>query len=413
MIGDETAMERINILVLSDDLDLRIKIKNLVADDAFAISGYSGFTSEGKTKAVNKYPEIVLCAVRGNVPDGLFAFVQDLLVVARGMIVILVSDSITVELVNKAAQYGIRKVLPIDDISEKDFSENIKTVYALEQQRILDTNEGKKVRCKALGFFGGKGGTGKTTLAVGVAAQLARSGKRVMLMDLDLQFGDVSMALDLDTKNSIVDLVQDRGGITIENINGFSVEHSTGMSVLCAPKSSEFADFVTAAHVERIIDIMRPYYEYIIIDFPSVFNDITITACENCEEIFLVYNNEILSLNNAKICYTILEQLHQREKIRIVLNKTEKSLIKPEDFAEMFRMPVYATMPADYSAALTSINKGVPVTVAQPKSALSKEISRMAEKIISIHTGVKQINDTPPKKKFFLLELFSSLLKKS
>ncbi len=394
-------MEKINLLVLSDDLDLRIEIKNLVADEAFAISGYSGLTAEGKTKTVNKYPEIVLCAVKGAVPDSVFSFVQDLLTVARGTIVILVNNNISVELVNKAAEYGIRKVLPIDGIGQEEFSESIKTVYSLECQRVLDTNEGKKVRCKAIGFFGGKGGTGKTTIAVSVASQLARAGKRVMLVDLDLQFGDVLMALDLDTKNSIVDLVQDRGGITIENINSFSVEHGTGMSVLCAPKSSEYAEFVTAAHVEKIIDIMRPYYEYIVIDLPSSFNDTTITACENCEEIFLVYNNEMLSLNNAKVCYTILEQLHQREKIRFVLNKTEKSLVKAEDFEEMFQLPVFANIPADYSAVLMSVNKGQAVTVAQPKSPASKAISDMADKIISIHTGVEPIKEKPSKKKIF------------
>ncbi len=394
-------MEKINILVLSDDLDLRIEIKNLVADEAFAISGFSGFSAEGKTKTVNKYPEIVLCAVRGGVPDSVFNFIQDLLTVARGTIAILANDNITVDLVNKAAQYGIRKVLPIDGIGPDEFARNIKTVFALEQQRVLDTNEGKKVRCKAIGFFGGKGGTGKTTLAIGIASQLARAGKRVMLLDLDLQFGDIMMSLDLETKNSIVDLVQDRGGITIENINNFSVEHSTGMSVLCAPKSSEYAEFVTSAHVEKIIDIMRPYYEYIIIDLPSSFNDTTITACENCEEIFLIYNNEMLSLNNAKICYTILEQLHQREKIRFVLNKTEKSLIKAADFEEMFLLPVFANIPSDYPSVLLSINKGQPVTVAHPKSPVAKAVTDMAQKIISIHTGAEPIKEKTGKKKLF------------
>ena len=137
-------MERINLLVLSDDLDLRIEIKNLINDETFAISGYSGFSAEGKTKIINKFPEVVLCAVRGEVPDSVFAFVQDLLAAVRGTIVVLANDNISVELVNKAAQYGIRKVLPIDGIGIDEFSENIGTVYKLEQQRILDTNEGKK-----------------------------------------------------------------------------------------------------------------------------------------------------------------------------------------------------------------------------------------------------------------------------
>lgn len=394
-------MERINLLVLSDDLDLRIKVKNLVSDELFAISGYSGFSAEGKTKIVNKFPEVVLCAVNGEVPDSVFVFVQDLLAAIRGTIVILVNDNISVDLVNKAAQYGIRKVLPIDGIGIDEFSQNIETVFRLEQQRVLDTNEGKKVRCKALGFFGGKGGTGKTTLAIGVAAQLAKAGKRVMLLDLDLQFGDVSMALDIDTKNSIVDLVQDRGGITIENINGFAVEHATGMSVLCAPKSSEFAEFVEAKHVEKIIDIMRPYYEYIIIDLPASFNDTTITACENCEEIFLVYNNEMLSLRNAKVVYSILDQLHQGDKIRFIINKFEKGLVKTEDFEEMFQRRMFAVVPADYSAALASINKGVAVTVSHPKSALSKGISEVADKIIEVHTGIVPIEEKAQKKGLF------------
>lgn len=391
-------MERINLLVLSDDLDLRIEIKNLINDETFAISGYSGFSAEGKTKIINKFPEVVLCAVRGEVPDSVFAFVQDLLAAVRGTIVVLANDNISVELVNKAAQYGIRKVLPIDGIGIDEFSENIGTVYKLEQQRILDTNEGKKVRCKALGFFGGKGGTGKTTIAIGVAAQLAKAGKRVMLLDLDLQFGDISMALDLETKNSIVDLVQDRGGITIENINGFAVEHSTGMSVLCAPKSPEFADFVSPAHIEKTIDIMRPYYEYIIIDLPASFGETTITACENCEEIYLVYNNEILSLRNARVCYNILEQLHQREKVRFILNKVEKGLVKIEDFEEMFQTKMFAAVPADYQAALSSVNKGMAVTVAQPKSEISKGISEITDKIIEIHTGVVPVKATEEKK---------------
>ncbi|MBQ3006066.1 MAG: AAA family ATPase [Clostridia bacterium] len=392
-------MERINLLVLSDDLDLRIEIKNLITGDGFAISGYSGFTPEGKTKTVNKFPEVVMCAVRGEVPDSVFNFVQDLLSAARGTIAVLANDNISVDLVNKAAQYGFRKVLPIDGISPEEFSQNVATVFKLEQQRVLDTNEGKKVRCKALGFFGGKGGTGKTTVAIGIAAQLAKAGKRVMLLDLDLQFGDVAMALDLDTKNSIVDLIQDRGGLTIENINSFAVEHSTGVSILCAPKSPEFAEFVNPGHVEKIIDIIRPYYEYIIIDLPAAFNDTSIMACENCEEIYLVYNNDMLSLNNAKVCWCILEQLHQREKIRFVINKAEKGLVRTEDFEEMFHTKMFAVVPADYAAAVASINKGQAVTVAQPKSEISKKISGMAEDIIAVHTGVERIDDKKESKK--------------
>lgn len=393
-------MGKINAVIVSDNIDLRIEVKNLTDPERFAVCGYSSFGSEAKTKIINLFPEIVICACRGTVKDSVFDFIQDLLSTVHTSTFMLAADNITAELVNKAAQYGVRKVIPLDGITPEQFSNEVSTAYDLEQQRSLDTNEAKKVRSKVLGFFGGKGGTGKTTLAVNIASLLAKAGKRVILLDLDLQFGDVAISLDIDAKNSIIDLVQDRGGITIENINNFSVEHAAGMSVLCAPKSSEFADYIKPEHVEKIIDIMRPYYEYIIIDLPSVFDDCTITACEGCEELYLIYNCDILSLKNAKVCFNVLDQLHQKDKIRFVINRCEKGLIKPEDFVKMFSTEIFAQVPDDAKAVVTCINKGQPVAVAQPSSPASKAIRDMTDKIADIHSGFSVIEEEPKKKRF-------------
>lgn len=391
-------MEKINVVILSDNLDLRIDVKNLLTNDKFAISGYSGFGSEAKTKIMNLFPEIALCAVSGETGENIFSFVQDVLSTVHGTMMVLATDNITVELVNKAAGYGIRKVIPLNDITDEQFSAELQQVYDLERQRSLDTNEGKKTRCKVLGFFSGKGGTGKTTVAVNTAINLARAGKRVMLVDLDLQFGDVAISLDSDFKYSIVDLVQDRGGITIENINSFAMDHSSGMRVLCAPKSSEFAEYIQVSHVEKIIDIMRPYYEYVIIDMAASFSEVTITACENCGEIYMVYNNDILSLKNAKMCHDILDQLHQKDKLQFIINKYEKGLIKPADFSKMFGKDIYYVIPSDSKTAISSINKGMPVVISQPRSSLANALNHMTDKIIAEHSGEKLLSG-PVKKK--------------
>ena len=392
-------MEKINVVILSDDLDLRIEVKNLLQREQFAISGYSDYGAEAKTKIVNLFPEVVLCAVRGKVQESVFTFVQDLLTTVRSSMVVLVTDNISVDLVNKAAGYGIRKVMPFSGVTPQDFSEELKTVLALEQQRSLDSNEGKKVRCKVLGFFSGKGGTGKTTIAVNTAISLAREGKRVMLLDLDLQCGDVAISLDADSKYSIVDLVQDRGGITIENINNFSVDHSSGLRVLCAPKSAELAEYVQSSDVEKIIDIMRPYYEYVIVDMSSAFSDITITACESCEEIFLVYNTDILSLRNAKMSYDILEKLHQKDKLQFIINKYEKGIIKPADYTKMFGLEIYYVIPYDGNTAISSVNKGQPAVLSAPRSTLGSSVRHLTEKVIAEHTGIKVLMEPEKKKK--------------
>ncbi|MBQ6268132.1 MAG: AAA family ATPase [Clostridia bacterium] len=373
-------------------------MKNLLLREQFAISGYSNYGAEAKTKIINMFPEVVLCSVRGEVPDSVFAFVQDLLTSVRNSMVVLVTDNISVDLVNKAAGYGIRKVMPLTDVTPQEFSEELKTVLALEQQRSLDSNEGKKVRCKVIGFFSGKGGTGKSTVAVNTAVYLAREGKRVMLLDLDLQCGDVAISLDADTKYSIVDLVQDRGGITIENINNFSVDHSSGLRVLCAPKSAELAEYVQAPSVEKIIDIMRPFFEYVILDMSSAFNDITITACESCEEIFMVYNTDILSLKNAKMSYDILDQLHQKDKLRFIINKYEKGIIKPEDFTNMVGLEIYYVIPYDGKTAISCVNKGQPAVLSDPRSSLGSSLRHLTDKVIAEHTGIPVLME-PEKKK--------------
>lgn len=391
-------MEKINVVILSDDLDLRIDVKNLLLDSSFAIGGYSDYGAQAKTKIINLFPEIALCVVKGEADESVFKFVQDVLSTVHGTMMVLATDSITVELVNKAAAYGIRKVIPFTDITAEQFSDELKKVYELEQQRSLDTNEGKKIRCKVLGFFSGKGGTGKTTVAVNTAVALARAGKRVMLVDLDLQFGDVAISLDSDFKYSIVDLVQDRGGITIENINSFAMDHSSGMRVLCAPKSSEFAEYVQTAHVEKIIDIMRPYYEYVILDMGVSFSEVTITAFENCAQIYMVYNTDILSLKNAKMCYDILEQLHQKDKLQFIINRYEKGIIKPSDFSKMFGTEIYYVIPSDEKTAVSSINKGLPAVISQPRSSLANSVIHMTEKIIAEHSGVEVLTE-PVKRK--------------
>lgn len=392
-------MDKINVVILSDDLDLRIDIKNLLQDDRFAISGYSGFGAEAKTKIINLFPEIALCVVHGDVDESIFHFVQDVLSTVHGTMMILAAENITVELVNKAAEYGIRKVIPFRDITAQQFSDELQNAFNLEQQRTLDTNEGKKTRCKVIGFFSGKGGTGKTMVAVNTAVALARSGKRVMLLDLDLQFGDVAMSIDTEAKYSIVDLVQDRGGITIENINSFALDHSSGMRVLCAPKSSEFAEYVQVGHIEKIIDIMRPYYEYVILDLGTSFSEVTITAFENCGEIFMVYNTDILSLKNAKMCYDILDQLHQKDKMQFVINKYEKGLIKPADFSKMFGVDIYYVIPYDGKAAITSVNKGLPAVISQPRSSLANALSHFTDKVIAENSGVEVLAEPVKRKK--------------
>lgn len=391
-------MDKLNVVVLTNDIDLRIHVKNHIIDDDMVVAGYSEFGESAKLKVEGMYPDVIICAVRGEIEESILEFLQELQCNTQDYIVLLMTDTMTVDVVNKSALFGIRNVLPLE-IEPHELCESIRKVYSLEQQRQMSQNAIKKVRSRAICFFGGKGGTGKTTVAINVAVALARKGKRVAIIDLDLQFGDVAMALDIEPKDTIVELVQDRNGITIENITSFSMVHNSGVMVLAAPKSPEYAEYVSPEQVEKIIDTLRPYYEFIIVDLPPTFNDISIACCESCDEIILVYNMDILSLKNAKVSLNVLDQLHQKDKAKIVINKNTKGLIKEKDFEKMFEFPVFFAVSMDSKAATISINKGQPVVIAQPRSAVGRELISLAADILD--DGSTGITYTGRKKRKF------------
>lgn len=114
---------------------------------------------------------------------------------------------------------------------------------------------------------------------------------------MDLRFGDQNILLDLEPKDTIVELAQDPEGISIERVNAFSIMHSSGVVLLAAPKSPEYAEYIKPDHITKVIRSVRPYYEYVLVDLGSNFSDETIAALQECDEIMIVNNPDILSLN--------------------------------------------------------------------------------------------------------------------
>lgn len=375
-------MEKLNLVVLSEETQLKVSIKNKIVDESMAVVGYADYNEESRLKIEGLFPDVVICAIREPIRPEIFDFIESMHFQKSGCSVILVTDKVTVSLVNRAARSGIRQVLDLAMPSE-EFCGCIVQVAEYEKKVRAELNIEKRVRSKVIGFFGCKGGTGKSTVAVNVAAALAKKGARVMLLDFDLSFGDLQLLMDLDPKETIVELVQDPEGISIEKINGFAVQHSSGVSLLSAPKSPEFAEYISAAHIKAIIENVRPYYEYIIIDAGSTFTDPAIAALDGCDEIMLVNNPEICCLKEAKSTVLILEQLQQKDKIRIILNKNAQSLVKSKDFENMLDMSVYGIISFDYTTATKSTNKGQPYVLYASHATITRDTMALVERIMA------------------------------
>lgn len=364
-------MEKLNIVVVSNDLDIKIKIKNLLDEDEFAVVGFFGYDNMTNLKIAGHSPDIVILAYDSGVGN-LFEIAERVYLDLKGTGVILLAEEVEVELLSRAMQHGIKKVLPVCSV-EKTLRDAIIKTSTLEKKRLSDS-EPPRGRCRVISFFGGKGGTGKTTLAVNTAVTLAMNKKKTLIIDADLQFGDVTVLLDLDPQDTICELAREANNMSIDVIKSMLALHKSGLDVLAAPKSPELAEYVNDKTLELIINTARPFYEYIIIDLAPGFSDTSVAAIENSDTVNLVASVDIVSLRNSKICLGILDALRQKEKTVLALNRVVSGIISKSDFEKILSMTPVLCIPDDSKTVTTSINRGVPFVIDSPKAAVTKAV---------------------------------------
>ena len=365
-------MEKLKVVVVSNDIDAKINIKNLLNDESIAISGFLEYDSMTNLKIFGYNPDVAIL-IYDRREGQIYEIAAQVYEQLQGTSVILLSEDIDIDILKKAMQHGVKQVLPLKTTSQ-ELKEAVYKSYNLEKKRLSDNAACKNTRSKVICFFGGKGGTGKTTIAVNTAVQLALSGKKTVIIDADLQFGDVTVLLDLDPKDTIYELSREKGDMSIDVVKSMLSLHSSGLDVLAAPKSPELSEYINEKTLEMIINTIRPYYEYIIVDLPPGFNDTTIAVIENSDIVNLVASVDIVALRNAKICFGILEALRQRDKIALILNKSADGIIEKKDFETILNLETRICLPDDTKTVLASLNKGIPFIMGMPKSTISKLI---------------------------------------
>lgn len=380
-------MTNINLVVCSEKTEYKVAVKNKINSE-IAVIGYSDFQPESKLRIQGFVPDVVVFALDSeNITNDFLDYVEDMNLSSIGCAAVIVTDEISVELVNRAAQYGIRQVMNIN-VGSEEFCNNINKIVKNERKFSQAINVERKMRSRVYAFFSGKGGVGKTTICTNTAVYLATQGKKTLLIDLDLQFGDADMALDIIPNETIVDLVRDTNGISIDNLTSCSSTHSSGLSVLSSPTSPELAEYVQANHTKAIIDVARNYFEYIIIDCGCALTDPVITALESSDDIFVVNDVNILSLKRAKLCQNVLQQINQQDKVKLIINKNvKKNNVKISDFENLLNMDAYAVISSDLKTVNNSLNSGQSLITFKPRSVIAKDIVGFANKLILEREG--------------------------
>jgi pilus assembly protein CpaE len=234
-------------------------------------------------------------------------------------------------------------------------------------------------------LYGGKGGVGKSVLAVNLACSLAReTGARVALIDLDLQFGDLGVLLNLPQTQSITDLVENIGVLDADFVREIMPQGPGGVYVLPTPPSPELADLVTPEHVQTIFGVLRSMFDFIVVDTSSHLGDITLTALDQASRVVLVTAMSIPAVKNAKLALKLFETLAiGAERVTVVLNRSEAHTeFNQESIEAHLKFPIAVQIPHDPRTMINAINRGVPFVVSSPEVEASQRLRQLAAALL-------------------------------
>jgi pilus assembly protein CpaE len=237
-----------------------------------------------------------------------------------------------------------------------------------------------------IAVLGPKGGTGKTLVSTNLAVSLALRGRKVALIDLDLQFGDVGLCLGLSPERTIYDLVKAGGTMDGDKIEGYMTQHSSGVRALLAPSRPDQAASVSVEVLRDIYSVLRANYDYLIIDTPPGFTPEVNPTIDSASEICVVGMLDSLSLKNTKLGLETIDLMgFDREHVQLVLNRAGTKVgITADDVRTIIGRDPDILVPSDREIP-RAVNEGQPIVLAKPGSEAARSFSQLADRFAAVN----------------------------
>ncbi|MFQ5557600.1 MAG: CpaE family protein [Acidimicrobiales bacterium] len=330
--------------------------------------------------------------------DGTLVAVERILQSHRELGAILVAEELTTALLQQALRAGVKDVLasPTDDIRITEAISRVAqslTTTPTSPAGIDPLFEGDGEIGKVITVFSTKGGSGKSMIASNLGVVLAqRSDKPVCLLDADLQFGDIAVMLKLSPQHTIVDAVSSLDRLDASLLQNLLVTHdASGLLVLPAPLEPAFADQIGANEMVQIVEVLRRFCSFVVVDTPAYFNDVVLGMIEVSDDVLLVAGMDIPNIKNVKIGLQTLRLLNTpMEKLRLVLNRANsKVTLDVTEVERTLQVSADSLIPSDVVVP-QSVNRGVPVVQSSPRSGVAKALEEMANLFAPVSGGKRK-----------------------
>lgn len=393
-------MESIRVLIADDIEQTRENIRMLLElDSDVVVVGEAANGEQALELAKSKNPDVVLMDINMPVMDGIRA-TEAMSIRFPRVAVVIISVQGEQEYLKKAMMAGAKEYM-IKPFTADELTSTIKKVVELNRRRseILAPVQphavaAAKPKPKIISLFSAKGGVGKTSIAVNLAVGLAHKTRtRVALVDLDLQFGDVAVMMNIHPKRTIAELIQENTQLETDYIESYLYERN-GVRVLSAPNKPELAEIINDEGVTKTLNALAESYDYIVVDTPAAFNDVTLAALDMSDTILMVTTPDLPALKNNKRSLDTMKTLSLYDKVKLILNRSSGGFgVEEDDVERSMDMRICIQFPSDARLVVASMNRGMPFVLVEPGSMMAKSVNS----VITLITGEEKKVEKPVK----------------
>jgi pilus assembly protein CpaE len=376
----------LTFVILSTGLDSFKEIRSALASDSRTRLLAGGNDSEQLYEEIVRLkPNAAIIALGANTEQSL-SLIERLAAECPQTSIISAARDASPDLILRAMRAGAREFLRLPIIGEE-----LETVMDRTGEFCSEYTPEPRTKGRMVAVFSSKGGCGTSFVASNLACAMHEP---TVLVDLNLQAGDLPLFLGLDPKYSIADVVENRARMDDSLVASYITPYSSNVSLLAAPREADSADEIEPEHVFEILERLRENYAYVVLDPQHTFDAITLAALDQSDDIVLVLTLDIPAIRSAQRALEIFDRLgYPRSKVSVIVNRWSKQIDLDLHQVEKFLgEPVVGFVPSDYQTAVSSINLGQPLVQSDPNARIAVEIRRIAAAITgeTIHTEEPQ-----------------------
>ncbi len=371
-------MQGISTVIIDNDTDtlnvITKYIKNL--GDGATVEGVSTNFEAGFELIHKKKPLVVLLEVCSSDLELYLERIRTILSRFPRVSVFALCDDKSSDTILKVMRAGATEYI-LKPVSEVDLLSALQKIGRLWIHKPSPEAETGRI----FTFFGPKGGVGVTTLAINTAVNLHQiTQKPTIIVDLDLDAGDVTTFLNLKPAYTISDVTTNMTRLDKSFLQGVITRHESGIYVLAEPQKIEESAAISPADIKKVLSLLRTMFAYVVVDTEAGVSESTSVAVNMSDMILLTFVMSLPGIKNMQRYLTYFDKFGLgKERMNLVVNRyLEKGDIRVEDAEKILRHRIFANIPNEHGTAIACLNKGVPISSYEPKSKLNLAIKELA-----------------------------------